>query len=210
MTKAGLKRECVTFLKNSDTEPFLSVPPAAGLAGFASLLAADWTARVPLRVCADSGCSVAPPPPVTLTWTGKKVMPPVSLAIPAEVRGQRSVTRLHRSVCKLVGTSPCTGMVTVCPLLAVTVAVAMETTVCPAAIAATRPALVMAVGAVPVAVRGSLSTESIKRRRRNGPVGGELYRSNKVGGEGDTAEGSGPRLTVVWGTPLLSSLCSKY
>lgn len=72
-----------TFLKNRDREPFLSGLPA-GLA--AGLVAADWTVRVPVSVCADSGCSVAAPCPVTLTWTGMKVIPPLSLAIPAEVR----------------------------------------------------------------------------------------------------------------------------
>lgn len=52
------------------------------------MVTADWTLRVPVRVCAASGCSVAPLCPVTLNWNGKKVMPPLALAIPAEVRGQ--------------------------------------------------------------------------------------------------------------------------
>lgn len=75
-------------------------------------------------------------------------------------------------------------MVTVCPLLAVTVAVAMVTTVCPAGMAVMRPVgpvLVAVVGAVPVellvplqATPPSPSSGSTNKRRRAEPVGGEL------------------------------------
>lgn len=69
-------------------------------------------------------------------------------------------------------------MVTVCPLLAVTVAVAIVTTVCPAGMAVTRLAwvgLATAVLAEPLEARpGSLSTGSTKRRRRAVLAGGEL------------------------------------
>lgn len=75
-------------------------------------------------------------------------------------------------------------MVTVCPLLAVTVAVAMVTTVCPAGMVATRlawPVLLMLAGVVPVdlvepveVTTVSLSTGSTNRRRQAEPVGGEL------------------------------------
>ena len=41
-----------TFLKNSDSEPFLRGLFARGGGGLAT---ADWTARVPVRVWADSG-----------------------------------------------------------------------------------------------------------------------------------------------------------
>ena len=75
-------------------------------------------------------------------------------------------------------------MVTVCPLLAVTVAVAMVTTVCPAGMAVTRPAcpvLVTLAGVAPVVpvvlaevAPVSPSTGSKNKRRRAGPVGEEL------------------------------------
>lgn len=75
-------------------------------------------------------------------------------------------------------------MVTVCPLLAVTVAVAMVTTVCPAGMAVTRLAwlvLATAAGAAlaePVELAEetpeSPSAMSTNRRRRAEPVGGEL------------------------------------
>lgn len=51
------------------------------------LLASVWMFRASLSVGVASGCRVAPPCPVMLIWTGMKVMPPLSLAIPAEVRG---------------------------------------------------------------------------------------------------------------------------
>lgn len=98
-------------------------------------------------------------------------------------------------------------MVTVCPLLAVTVAVATVTTVCPAGMAVTRlacPVLVTTAGAVLVMLvvlvevtPGSPSTESTNRRRRAAPVGGELYRSSRVVGEGDTPAGGGGRLFYI-------------
>lgn len=87
-------------------------------------------------------------------------------------------------------------MVTVCPLLAVMVAVATVTTVCPAGMDVTRlacPVLVTTVGAaLPVLVQVtpcSPSSGSTNRRRRAAPVGGELYRSSRVVGEGDTPAG---------------------
>jgi len=64
-------------------------------------------------------------------------------------RGQKRVTRRHLFIRGSgASPSPCTGMVTVCPLLAVTVAVAMETTVCPARMAATKPGGAVLVPAV--------------------------------------------------------------
>lgn len=78
-----------TFLKNRDSEPFLrGLLAGAGLAR--GLATADWTVRVPVRVWAESGCSVAPPCPVMLTCIGMKVMPPLSLAMPAEVKGHKT------------------------------------------------------------------------------------------------------------------------
>lgn len=90
------------------------------------------------------------------------------------------------------GLSPCTGMETVCPLLAVTVS-----TVGPAGMVVTRLAWpVLAASAVLVLLvlavtPGSLSGGSTNRRRQNGPLGGELYRSCRVVGEGDTPGGGG-------------------
>lgn len=167
-----------TFLKNSDREPFLS-GLLAGLG--AGLAAVDWTAMVPVRACADSGCKADPACPVMLTCTGMKVIPPLSLAMPAE-RSEVSVPLLIFIFIYVFRPSPCTGMVTVCPLLAVTVAVAMVTTVCPAGMAVTMLAgLVTVVAAAPVEVVEplevrpcSLSTESTNRRRRAVPARGEL------------------------------------
>lgn len=185
-----------TFLKNSDREPFLRGLLAALGAG---LLTGDWMVRAPVSVRAESGCSVAPP-----TCTGMKVKPRISLAIPAE----RSEVRVR--VCPPVQVkvrgSPCTGMGSVCQLLAVTVAVA--TTVCPGGMAAMRPGGPLfvtrmedeAVLLVEVAP-GSLSTGSTNRRRRNPPVGGELYLSCRVVGEGDTPVGGGDYLSVVGRVP---------
>lgn len=96
-------------------------------------------------------------------------------------------------------------MVTVCPLLAVTVAVATVTTVCPAGMVVTRlawPVLVTAADAVPVVLvvpvevaPGSPSSGSTNRRRRAIPVGGELYLSSRVVGEGDTPGGGADYFT---------------
>ena len=110
--------------------------------------------------------------PPTLTWTGKNVIPPFSLAIPkvsfkgkkkhrenvdnTRFSGQRVpifplptpfplshlspiiipaksqvINARERTQYSTLPSLPCTGMVTVCPLLAVTVAVAMVTKVCP-------------------------------------------------------------------------------
>lgn len=73
-------------------------------------------------------------------------------------------------------------MVTVWPLLAVTVAVAMVTTVCPAGMVVTRLAwqevLAMAATAVLVVLTGleevTEGSPSTKRRLRKVPTGGEL------------------------------------
>ena len=86
-------------------------------------------------------------------------------------------------------------MVTVCPLFAVTVAVAMVTTVCPAGMELTIlfwPVLAIEVSAVLADVTpASPSTGSTNSRRRNPPVGGELYRSTSVVGEGETPAAGG-------------------
>lgn len=92
------------------------------------------------------------------------------------------------------------------------VAVATVTTVCPAGMAVTSPGwsvLLTGAGAVVVVLvllvevtPGSPSSGSTNRRRRVGPVGGELYRSRRVVGEGDVPEGKRfyfnlPHLVVV-------------
>lgn len=83
-------------------------------------------------------------------------------------------------------------MVTVCPLLAVTVAVAMVTRVCLVG----NDAMMLVCRVLEPAGRllppeGALnsSAESMKRRRRCPPLGGELYRSSRVVGEGDEPRG---------------------
>lgn len=95
--------------------------------------------------------------------------------------------------------SPCTDMGSVCQLLAVTVAVA--TTVCPAGMAATRPGgpvFVTMIGEeLVVLVLVSPSTGSTNRRRRNPPVGGELYLSCRLVGEGDTPVKGGGGANVI-------------
>lgn len=122
-----------------------------------------WELRLPARAWALRGwrepvTACAWPP--TLTWTGKNVIPPFSLAIPTVYyKGKKDCwqvsvsflpifrhcyfiltlfpslrwlsNKCQRTQSLTLPSLPCTGMVTVCPLLAVTVAVAMVTKVCP-------------------------------------------------------------------------------
>lgn len=75
----------------------------------AALVTADWTATVPVRVWAGNVWSVAPPCPDTLTWSGMRVIPPLSLAIPACVRGweeTRWFTKRKQAGCETELTEP--------------------------------------------------------------------------------------------------------
>lgn len=167
--ESELDKRILTFLKKSDREPFLR-----GLMGLvAALVTADWTAIVPVRVWAGNVWSVAPPCPDTLTWSGIRVIPPLSLAIPACVRGWGN-TLFHKtktgwlwnwanSLIYLLFLNfcehfqnmclpPCIGMVSVCPLSAVMVAAPTVTTPCLAVMAVMRPGwstLVRVAGAGP-------------------------------------------------------------
>ena len=68
--------------------------------------------------------------------------------------------------------SPCTGMVTVCPLLVVTVAVAMVTTVCPAGMA--WEVLRLVVRLVVEGSEGASQDTSTHSRLLAEPVAGQL------------------------------------
>lgn len=117
------------------------------------------------------------------------MIPPFSFAIPCrkiikiECYNPRKF-HFHKLSSLLV--LPCTGIVSVCPLFAVTVAVAIVTRVCPGTGEGVDSEVEC--GDACAGLPSSDGLSESKRRRRAVPAIGELYRSNKVGEEEETSK----------------------